>query len=757
MYGQPPPAGKPALTPKPTGAGRNWPPSNASNAAGFPKPSLNDNRTPPFKNNNFSKPAKPEGNSNPSFLHNRTPNENGSPSWAGKNQSDHGKKPNWRDRAPSNELKNSPLVKTDPPAEEEPVPPIRKSKLNKFENTAKDESSTPSWVRQRQQVQEDKPSSNWRDRTSSNEVRKPWEKPKPPEKPSVNSPNEVRKPWMKPPPSEKEEQNQSQFGRPKTLPTNTGSNENKPAWMQKKTPQDETPSKPVNTIADDLRSQLAAQFGEKRASVNSEQSPSRKASVKSWKSDSSHGNEEHGDKAEANSIATKRPSWINKNASPSVPRKDPPEPASSLPTGRRSFLNSHKPAVPAANIPDTTARSSNSSPRRRPIPSYIHSRQPPAKPGKPPNVILPGRRTHSRDSRPNPGAPALPVRDYQQTSLSGPPALPSRDLPTPPAPSVGASPKRAPSFLNQRKSEAQTPPIPCGLPIPPDILDRDFPKLPDRSTKQPPGLPARDNTAFPEPPAPVTLRTLPSLPPRAGPPMPSPMSPPRASDVYDDTESAPPPAPSMGHPPVLAPGMGHPPLPAPGMGHPPLEKTMSADEIPTWEDEDEEAIYDETPDDTGGAFPVNGQMQDTSPISKKASKEDKKKKKAEKKEKEIREKFKLPKEGEIVVESFGKVKLDSKGLWGTNNLTVHKNEDVEIIRMNDNPKSKWLIRNSEGHYGYVDSDNIDVNMDVLRHTMQGVRSSSGPPVPPPMTSHVVPEDDEAVYDETVPDDVYEEL
>ena len=53
----------------------------------------------------------------------------------------------------------------------------------------------------------------------------------------------------------------------------------------------------------------------------------------------------------------------------------------------------------------------------------------------------------------------------------------------------------------------------------------------------------------------------------------------------------------------------------------------------------------------------------------------------------------LPLEGEIPAQSVGNIKSDSKWL---KKFAVHANEEIDVIRTNDNPKGKWLIRNKKG-------------------------------------------------------------
>uniref|UniRef100_H2XR84 SH3 domain-containing protein n=2 Tax=Ciona intestinalis TaxID=7719 RepID=H2XR84_CIOIN len=76
--------------------------------------------------------------------------------------------------------------------------------------------------------------------------------------------------------------------------------------------------------------------------------------------------------------------------------------------------------------------------------------------------------------------------------------------------------------------------------------------------------------------------------------------------------------------------------------------------------------------------------------------------------------------------------------------------------MMNNPRGKWLIRNMEGTYGFVDSDNVDVNMNVMKSTLHSFGNNRGSTVShnPPQ----IPEEpEEAIYDETAPEDLYDEI
>ncbi|KAK6178728.1 hypothetical protein SNE40_011244 [Patella caerulea] len=91
----------------------------------------------------------------------------------------------------------------------------------------------------------------------------------------------------------------------------------------------------------------------------------------------------------------------------------------------------------------------------------------------------------------------------------------------------------------------------------------------------------------------------------------------------------------------------------------------------------------------------------------------KEQKKKEKEEKDRMAKLKVDgsekKLGEGIIREDGKsAKLD---------LAVKKGDMVTIIRMDNNPKGKWLVTNKGGKWGYVDADNVEVATPTIRQMM----------------------------------------
>nr|XP_057929270.1 FYN-binding protein 1 isoform X2 [Doryrhamphus excisus]XP_057929271.1 FYN-binding protein 1 isoform X2 [Doryrhamphus excisus]XP_057929272.1 FYN-binding protein 1 isoform X2 [Doryrhamphus excisus] len=97
-------------------------------------------------------------------------------------------------------------------------------------------------------------------------------------------------------------------------------------------------------------------------------------------------------------------------------------------------------------------------------------------------------------------------------------------------------------------------------------------------------------------------------------------------------------------------------------------------------------------------------------------------------EKELRKKFQLQEEEEILHTArarhdwYGKGKLD---------LNVHQGQSVEIIRIKNNPKGKWLARSLDGKYGYISNACVDVDYEAVKRKLIQSGKMEAPSLPPP--------------------------
>ncbi|XP_075399126.1 FYN-binding protein 1 [Tenrec ecaudatus] len=113
--------------------------------------------------------------------------------------------------------------------------------------------------------------------------------------------------------------------------------------------------------------------------------------------------------------------------------------------------------------------------------------------------------------------------------------------------------------------------------------------------------------------------------------------------------------------------------------------------------------------------------------------EKKEQKEKEKKEQEIRKKFKLT--GPIQVIHQAKACCDVKG--AKNELSCKQGEQIEIIRLTDNPEGKWLGRTAKGSYGYIKTTSVEIDYDSLQRKKNSLCAQSSRPV----------DDDQEVYDD----------
>ncbi|XP_012315464.2 FYN-binding protein 1 isoform X1 [Aotus nancymaae] len=117
--------------------------------------------------------------------------------------------------------------------------------------------------------------------------------------------------------------------------------------------------------------------------------------------------------------------------------------------------------------------------------------------------------------------------------------------------------------------------------------------------------------------------------------------------------------------------------------------------------------------------------------------EKKEQKEKEKKEQEIKKKFKLT--GPIQVIHLAKACCDVKG--GKNELSFKQGEQIEIIRITDNPEGKWLGRTARGSYGYIKTTAVEIDYDSLKLKKNSLGALSRPT-----------EDDQEVYDDVAEQD-----
>uniref|UniRef100_A0A8C0XM02 FYN-binding protein 1 n=1 Tax=Castor canadensis TaxID=51338 RepID=A0A8C0XM02_CASCN len=118
--------------------------------------------------------------------------------------------------------------------------------------------------------------------------------------------------------------------------------------------------------------------------------------------------------------------------------------------------------------------------------------------------------------------------------------------------------------------------------------------------------------------------------------------------------------------------------------------------------------------------------------------ERKEQKEKEKKEQELKKKFKLT--GPIQVIHQARACCDVKG--GKNELSFKQGEEIEIIRITDNPEGKWLGRTARGSYGYIKTTAVEIDYDSLKRKKNSFGALPTRPI----------EDDQEVYDDVAEQD-----
>ncbi|XP_043984466.1 FYN-binding protein 1 [Gambusia affinis] len=127
----------------------------------------------------------------------------------------------------------------------------------------------------------------------------------------------------------------------------------------------------------------------------------------------------------------------------------------------------------------------------------------------------------------------------------------------------------------------------------------------------------------------------------------------------------------------------------------------------------------------------------------------------QKKQAELKRNFQL--QGEENVLHTARVRYDWQA-EGKLDLSVQQGDRVEIIRVENNPRGKWLARSLSGQYGYISNSCVDIDYEaVKKYRMPPLRKMDTfdlppPPPDPPMESNsrdsFLEDDDE--YDDVQP-------
>ncbi|XP_076318387.1 uncharacterized protein LOC143229632 isoform X2 [Tachypleus tridentatus] len=324
--------------------------------------------------------------------------------------------------------------------------------------------------------------------------------------------------------------------------------------------------------------------------------------------------------------------------------------------------------------------------RRKLLPPVEKLGNPPLKAPKPLNIILP---TPDKFTLRNKGtAPPLPSRTVLSPVQNNVPELPQRPKRLPPRPPV---------LESTHPVTSQPHPVPA-------IRRKKLPVVPDSESNSAEEL--YEDTIVNE---------------NSEPTIPEYTDEQEAEDeLYDDTDMEPPPLPSQ--PPPSRPKYAPPPPPPPS-GSIGIDNTLGEELYQDAMDQNplEEDLYEEMPADTISNDEANGPMYSNRKEELRFKKEEEKQRRKEQKEKEKkdRELEKLRKKylitGDELPVDTGVVKCDSRG--GRLDLAVKKGDILEILRMENNPSGKWLVRNDRAKIGYVELTNIQVDANSIKSVM----------------------------------------
>lgn len=173
-------------------------------------------------------------------------------------------------------------------------------------------------------------------------------------------------------------------------------------------------------------------------------------------------------------------------------------------------------------------------------------------------------------------------------------------------------------------------------------------------------------------------------------------------------------------------------------------------------DDDEDDVYeliDEEQEESNHSIAEKNNKTDT-----KRQKEKEKKEQIErqKKQAELKKNFQI--QGEMNILHTAKVRHD----WlaeGKLDLSVRQGESVEILRVENNPRGKWLARSLTGQYGYISNSCVDIDYEAVKKyknpQLKRMETFDLPPPPPdpPVLSYMESNNRDSLVEEDDYDDV----
>ncbi|XP_040895899.1 FYN-binding protein 1 isoform X1 [Toxotes jaculatrix] len=147
------------------------------------------------------------------------------------------------------------------------------------------------------------------------------------------------------------------------------------------------------------------------------------------------------------------------------------------------------------------------------------------------------------------------------------------------------------------------------------------------------------------------------------------------------------------------------------------------------DEDDDDDVYEFIDGDEVEVKPATTEKMNKKEAKKQQEQEKKEQMERQKKENELRKNFHL--QGEVEVLHTAKVRHDWHG-GGKLELSVRQGENVEILRVKNNPGGKWLARSLNGNYGYISNTCVDIDYEaVKRKVLQSKRTDILPLPPPP--------------------------
>ncbi|KAM7011955.1 FYN-binding protein 1 [Tautogolabrus adspersus] len=145
-------------------------------------------------------------------------------------------------------------------------------------------------------------------------------------------------------------------------------------------------------------------------------------------------------------------------------------------------------------------------------------------------------------------------------------------------------------------------------------------------------------------------------------------------------------------------------------------------------DGEDDEVYESIDEDQVELNLVNAEKKDKKEAKRQQEQEKKEQTERRKKENELKKKFQL--QGEVEVLHTARVRHDWPG-GSKLDLSVREGESVEIIRLKNNPGGKWLARSMNGNYGYISNMCVDVDYEAVKRKFPQSRNPEIAPLPPP--------------------------